>query len=105
MKNKNIILAAAIIVIILLTAGTLITAAEIVYYDKDDKANPAEGMQTVKTSNVIKTTDAASEENAIQSYSQEIPAAGHPGFQTPLIILLVGFTAIIAGVNHRLNKE
>ncbi|MDL2261231.1 hypothetical protein LJC08_03260 [Methanimicrococcus sp. OttesenSCG-928-J09] len=110
MKNKKLILAAAIIVTILLTAGTLIAASEVIYFDTDGKTNPAEEVQAAKTNDAAKTKSTeevlnSAEETPIQSYSQEIPTINNPGLQTPLIVLLVGFTVIIAGVNYRLNKE
>lgn len=95
MKNTFLILSAASIVILLLMTGTSIATTEIVNQDNEEEET-IEEIEAAKMKQI-----------PIQAFSQDIPPAENTGLRlgTPLIILLAGFTAIVAGVNYRLNKE
>ena len=92
MKNKLFKVAAVITLSVFLLAGAVIAAPGIIDFDNKTQTQPAQNEQSQPESH--------------QSFSADVGEIGGYGkVQYPMIILIFGFTVIIAGVNYRLREK
>ncbi|WNY27951.1 hypothetical protein MmiEs2_01300 [Methanimicrococcus stummii] len=95
MKTKILIPATVIMISVLLAAGAVVAAPGLTDYKND---SPPENQNIQKS--------APDSGNEIQSYSMDMKKTenyGKPHF--PLIVLIFGFTMIVAIINYSLKKE
>lgn len=92
MKNRLFKLAAAITLSVFLLGGAVIAASEIIDFENNGP------VQTTQT-------EPARAEEIHQSFSADVEEMDKIGkIQYPMIVLIFGFTVIIAGVNYRLRE-
>lgn len=96
MKNKLFKLAAVITLSVFLLAGAVIAAPGIIDFDYGGKKTVQSGQ-----------SEQPQPEEIHQSFSADLKETGKYGnaVQLPMIILIFGFTVIIAGVNYRLRDK
>ncbi|WNY24251.1 hypothetical protein MmiHf6_15810 [Methanimicrococcus hongohii] len=100
MKSKTI-WAALIIACALFTAGAAVAVSELLDFNKINEADAISG-----TSPDLTTPSDSSGSAPIQSFSADIDDIDDAaGTQLPMIVLIFGFTVIIAVINYSLREK